>query len=136
MATKTNLTGHCALHGAFFKDAPDSPCPSCEDAPEAQEVTTPHPFKKGEQYRVTKPGASLSGWKPVAPYCQDGWGRPLEVGEILTCAGTSMSQGDGVPLVKWLDKDGEWVANDCEFHPSVGGMWALRPDSSYLELVS
>lgn len=33
MATKTKLIGSCQLHGEFYKDAPDSPCPTCEDLP-------------------------------------------------------------------------------------------------------
>ena len=28
---KTKDIGECSKHGEYFKDAPDSPCPSCED---------------------------------------------------------------------------------------------------------
>ena len=31
MATKTENIGTCQHHGEFYMDAPDSPCPSCED---------------------------------------------------------------------------------------------------------
>jgi hypothetical protein len=36
MAHKTELIGTCPKHGEFYMDAEDSPCPSCEDAEEAE----------------------------------------------------------------------------------------------------
>lgn len=93
-------------------------------------------YEKGKKFRVIKAGARLSGYKPTAPYCQTGWGRPLEVGEVITCAGESMTFGDGVPAIKWLDADGKWIANDCIFSPVQGGMWGGQaPEDGYLEPV-
>lgn len=94
-----------------------------------------HPFKRGERYRVIKPGARLTGMQPIRGGFQ-GWGQELPVGTILTCDGESWTFGDGVPVIKWTDENGRYIANDCEFRPSVGGMWNLKPDASYLELVS
>ncbi len=31
MTAKTNSVGECKKHGEYWKDAPDSPCPSYED---------------------------------------------------------------------------------------------------------
>lgn len=93
-------------------------------------------FEKGKKYRVVKPGARLRGYKPVGPNCEEGWSRDLEVGEIITCAGSSMTFGDGVPALKWHDKDGKWIANDCLFRPVQGGMWGGQvPEDGYLEEV-
>lgn len=94
-------------------------------------------FEKGKKYRVVKSGARLYGYKPIAPYCEEGWGKTLEVGEILTCAGSSMTMGDGVPAIKWKDSDGNWLANDCLFSPVQGGMWGGQvPEDGYLEEVA
>lgn len=91
-------------------------------------------FIKGQKWRVIKDGSSLSGMQPI-PGGQQGWGKRLAVGDVLTCAGVSMSFGDGVPLVKWLDENGKYLANDCEFLPAVGGMWNMHPNLDFLELV-
>lgn len=91
-------------------------------------------YESGKKYRVIKEGARLSGMKPTAPYCQTGWRQDLHVGDVLTCAGRSMTSGDGVPALKWKDADGEWLANDCLFHPVQGGMWSGQvPVDGYLE---
>jgi hypothetical protein len=47
-------------------------------------------YEKGKRYKVVKEGSSLWGMKPVSPYVQRGWRKDLAVGEILTCAGSSM----------------------------------------------
>jgi hypothetical protein len=94
-------------------------------------------YEKGRRYRVVKAGAKLSGMKPVAPYCEQGWGKELEIGEVITCAGTAMTFGDGVPAMKWHDADGRWLANDCLFSPVKGGMWGGQvPEDGYLEEVN
>lgn len=93
-----------------------------------------HLYEKSEKYRVVKQSCSLQGMKPVIGG-QQGWARKLTVGEVLTCAGTAWTSGDGVPVIKWLDADGNWIANDCEFQPSTGGMWSQRPSDDCLELV-
>lgn len=92
-------------------------------------------YEQGKKYRVIKEGARLSGMRPVAPYCQEGWGMELAVGAVLTCDGTSMTFGDGVPALKWKDADGNWLANDCLFRPIKGdAMWGGQlPADGYLE---
>jgi len=91
-------------------------------------------YVKGMKYRVVKSGARLSGMKPIRGG-ERGWATTLSPGTVLTCDGTSMTFGDGVPVVKWLDADGRWIANDCEFQPTQGGMWNSRPADGYLEPV-
>lgn len=92
-------------------------------------------FRKGQKWRVTRDGASLSGMKPTGPYAQQGWSMPLPVGTILTCAGRKMTFGDGVPVIKWTDAEGEWLANDCTLSPSTGGIWSSAPADGFLELI-
>lgn len=89
----------------------------------------------GRRFRVIKAGGQLHGLKPTAPYCQTGWAKPVEVGTVLTCAGRLWTQGDGVPVIKWKDANGCWIANDCEFEPSRGSMWHRVPDLSFFEEV-
>lgn len=93
-------------------------------------------YEKGRRYRVVRAGARLRGMQPAGRGCQRGWRKDLAVGEILTCSGTSMTFGDGVPALKWADEDGKWLANDCIFDPVAGGMWSgQKPVEGYLELV-
>lgn len=80
-------------------------------------------YEAGKKYRVTREGARLTGMQPIAPYVQQGWSRDLHIGDVLTCAGRSMTMGDGVPALKWKDENGEWLANDCLFQPGQGGLW-------------
>lgn len=90
---------------------------------------------KGRRFLVVRPGAKLTGMQPIAPNVQQGWEKKLGVGDVLTCAGVSMTFGDGVPVVKWLDAEGNHLANDCTFSPSTGGMWNMAPADGYLELL-
>lgn len=93
-------------------------------------------FTRGKQYRVVKPGAHLDGMQPIRGG-QQGWRGPvLDVGTILTCDGRRMTFGDGVPRIMWRDENGDFIANDCEFHPSIGGMWNAEPDPSFFEEVA
>lgn len=91
-------------------------------------------FCEGRKFRVIKAGAKLQGMQPVRGG-QQGWAQSLAVGTILTCAGKSMTFGDGVPIVKWTDENGKFLANDCEFKPSLGGMWSSYPNPEFLEAV-
>lgn len=99
-------------------------------------------YERGKKYRVVKEGGRLWGMKPTAPYCQTSWSKNLEVGEVLTCAGTSMTTRpffaaacrSGVPAMKWLDENGNHLANDCLFMPVKGGMWGGQlPEDGFLE---
>jgi hypothetical protein len=93
-------------------------------------------YEAGQKYRVIREGARLTGMVPVAPYCQQGWSKQLHVGDVITCAGSGMTFGDGVPALKWKDEDGEWLANDCTFQPVQGGMWSGQiPEDGYLQQV-
>ena len=93
-------------------------------------------FIKGAKFRVIKKGAYISGMKPIAPYASQGHHEHLDVGRILTCAGSSMTHGDGVSAVKWLDADGNWICNDALFSHVIGGMWGGQiPEPGWLELV-
>jgi hypothetical protein len=93
----------------------------------------------GARYRVIREGAQLSGWRSIAPYTQQGWNRPLRVGEILRYEGLHYSGGsDGFDLEKFTPEnphhDYEAFA---EFHPTAdpADIWTTRPDPSYLERV-
>ena len=94
-----------------------------------------HAYKAGERYRVIRDGCKLFGMTPIHGGHQ-GWSMRLAKGEIITCQGKSMTFGDGVPVVKWADANGKFLAADCEFHPSTGGMWSQRPQDDCLELVT
>jgi hypothetical protein len=59
----------------------------------------------------------------------------LRVGTVLACSGIEWTYGDGVPVVKWLDECGKWLANDCELRPATANMWSSAPQDGYLELV-
>lgn len=97
---------------------------------------TNYGYERGQRYRVVKAGASLSGMKPIAPNCQQGWSMPLNVGDVITCTGKGMTFGDGVPALKWADENGQRLANDCLFRPAQGGMWGGQvPAEGYLEPV-
>jgi hypothetical protein len=91
-------------------------------------------FEHGRKFRVIKEGAGLTGMKPITGGYQ-GWGMKIAVGTVLTCAGRAWTFGDGVPVIKWLDENGKFIAADCEFVPSTGGMWSRCPDVAYLEAV-
>jgi hypothetical protein len=92
-------------------------------------------YEPGRKYWVIKEGARLTGMRPTAPYCQIGWSKKLHIGDVLTCAGHSMTFGDGVPALKWKGENGEWLANDCLFQPAQGGMWGGQlPADGYLVL--
>jgi hypothetical protein len=90
-------------------------------------------YDKGRRYRVARSGSRLCGMKPGSSaesysscYIQ------LEVGDVLTCAGDSMTMGDGWPAVKWLDAEGNHIAHDCTFWPQQGGYGICRPKDGYL----
>lgn len=90
-------------------------------------------YEAGKKYRVVKEGARLTGMQPTAPYVQQGWSKDLHVGDVLTCAGSSMTRGDGIPALKWKDENGEWLSNDCLFEPVQGGLWGGQvPAEGYL----
>lgn len=106
-----------------------------EEVDEVKEVVAaPVTFTKGKRYRVIKNGARITGMVSLGYGAFTGFSCKLPIGTIITCSGSSMSFGDGVPLVKWTDEKGNFICNDAEFSPSVGGMWNRQPDSSYLEV--
>lgn len=43
MSQKSPFVGNCVRHGEFYLDAPDSPCPSCEDGPAEDLELEPDP---------------------------------------------------------------------------------------------
>lgn len=79
-------------------------------------------YTKGSQWMVTRAGAYLFGWQPIRGG-QQGCRTDLTPGMVLTCDGTSWTGGDGVPALKWTDQNGDWIATDCTFYPTKGGMW-------------
>jgi len=95
-------------------------------------------YVKGARYRVIREGAYLVGMQPVGRGVRQGWKQTLAVGTVLTHGGRSMTSGDGVPIDKWLDEDGKWMADDCQLLPSAPGctIWTERPDPSLLEPVA
>lgn len=81
-------------------------------------------FENGRKFRVVVAGLKVSGMKPVAPYTQQGWSEQLPIGTVLTCDGTSMTFGDGVPALKWRDAHGSFICNDALIEPHMPGMWS------------
>jgi hypothetical protein len=99
-------------------------------------VRTRDDYPKGSRWRVTMPGAKLWGMVAAGRGCYEGWNKHLQVGDIITSDGTSMTSGDGVPAIKWLDENGDMLAVDCCFAPTKGGMWDGEvPEDGYLEPV-
>lgn len=92
-------------------------------------------FVRGKQFRCLVP-VKLWGMQPAGPGVQRGWSAVMPEGTVLTCAGESMTFGDGVPAVKWLDENGKHIANDCLVRDVVGGMWGGQlPRPGLLEVV-
>ena len=60
------------------------------------------------------------------------WRRDLQVEDIVTCAGSAFTAGDGVPIIHWLDADWAPLANDCEFQSDSGQMWGSLPAEGFL----
>lgn len=89
-------------------------------------------FKKGQKWRVCAHGVHLWGMKPI-PGGQQGRQAPAPLSTVLTCAGVCMTFGDGVPVVKWTDANGQWIANDCIMSPAEGGMWSSAPADGTLQ---
>jgi hypothetical protein len=92
----------------------------------------PDPYQAGVKFQIMQEGACIVGTVPIAAWTTRGFRRLLKVGEIITCAGTSMTAGDGCPIVKWRDSNGEYICDDAEFTPRIGGMWDSKPDPRYL----
>lgn len=79
-------------------------------------------FTRGRRFRARQP-FTLWGMQPSGPWSQTSWRLAIPPGTILTCAGESMTFGDGVPAIKWTDADGNYLAIDCCVDDIVGGMW-------------
>lgn len=91
----------------------------------------------GARYRVVREGATLSGWRPIAPYSEQSWRRQLHVGEIIRYDGLGYSGGsDGIDIEKFTPEE---LHHDYEtsatFRPTAnpGNIWITRPDPSFLE---
>jgi hypothetical protein len=103
----------------------------------APKIQTRDDYTKGSQWRVVQPGAHLWGMVAAGRGCYDLWRQELQVGDIIICDGISMTSGDGVPAVKWLDQNGKMLAVDCCFMPVKGGMWGGQvPQDGFLEPVA
>lgn len=90
-------------------------------------------YEKDRRYRVARTGARLCGMKLGS--CPESYSScyiELEVGDVLTCAGDSMTMGDGWWAVKWLDAEGNHIAYDCTFWPQKGGFGIQVPEDGYL----
>lgn len=110
---------------------------AAEEAKRAERLAYRKQFVRGKKFRVIAEGSYIHGMVPIAPYCQQGFSEPLAVGTILTCAGESMTYGDGVPAIKWLREDGKPICNDAIFSNVVGGMWGGQvPEPGWMEPVT
>jgi hypothetical protein len=92
-------------------------------------------FVRGERYTVVKDGGYVRGFRPTGPSVETLWRKDLRFGDVLTCAGCAFTAGDGVPIVHWLDAEGESLANDCEFQPYDGRKWGGLPAVGWLARV-
>lgn len=87
-------------------------------------------YAPGRKFKVTRAGCELSGMKPDGPYSWRGYKRPLEVGEVITCAGFGAGfGGDPGYGVEFYEAG----VGTCEFRPSTGSMWTYRPQPGCLE---
>ena len=90
-------------------------------------------YIKGRKFVVVREGAAIIGLQSIAPGVWQPCRRELAVGDMLTCDGASQTLGDGVPVVKWLGPNGEYICEDAEFKPSIGDMWNSLPNSEYIQ---
>jgi len=94
---------------------------------------------KGRRYRVARPGARLTGWKPVAPYAQQGCAVSLEVGDEVEYIGMRYSGGsDGIDVHAFALRSRETEDSRCctEFlprHPDRQTIFDTRPHPEFLE---
>jgi hypothetical protein len=93
-------------------------------------------WTEGSQWRVIREGARLSGMVSGGPGWMRGWGRPLVVGEVVTCVGFKMGWGsDSIPEAMFSTPDSiEARASFVNINPQVG-MWQPYPQDGYLERV-
>lgn len=60
-------------------------------------------FVEGRHFKVVKPNARLEAILQFGPELISGWSRPLQVGEVLTCAGWRMGMDCGPGCVPQLE---------------------------------
>lgn len=93
---------------------------------------------KGARYRVLKPGARLTGWKPIAPWTQAGASVALEPGDVLEYLGMQYSGGsDGIDVhaFRLVSREHENVPYCTDFspkHPDRKTIFDTRPDPTFL----
>lgn len=79
--------------------------------------------KPGIQYRVVKPGAHLSWWKPTGPHCAEGVSLKLEVGDVITYSQYAYGGGSDDVYYDFFTKGGacgrfwpnNWGSCDASF---------------------
>ena len=91
-----------------------------------------HRYPEGAKFRVVKPGAYLSGMRPIAPSAFQGARIDLAVGDVIEVSRVAPGWGSdpGPPIVQWKAD-----MNFPEFRPQVGSFWFPEPDDTYLERV-
>ena len=71
-------------------------------------------YRRGSKWRVVKPGARIVGMKSSGSFSFTGFALDLPVGTVLTCEGSSMTFGDGYPVLKWRDENNRPICMDAE----------------------
>lgn len=94
-------------------------------------------YKVGAKFRVIRGGARLSGFKPIAPYTQQGWRQDLAVGDVIECTGYGPGWGSdpGYGIGFTSEQSLAEHVNAVDFWPSAGGPFSFRPAPGYLESV-
>jgi len=96
-------------------------------------------MNKGDRFKVTKSGASLSGMKPIAPYTKQGCRITLSPGDEIEYLGTGYSGGsDGIDIHKFrlVDQSQPDALYCVEFRPTASrDWWDTRPDMTFLEAI-
>ena len=64
-------------------------------------------YVRGERYTVVRDGGYLRGLWPAGPGMEALWRKDLRIGDVITCASSAFTAGDGVPIIRWRDADGE-----------------------------
>ena len=79
-----------------------------------------------------KEGGYLRSFRPTAAGMETLWRKDLRLGDVITCAGSAFTAGDGVPIIRWINADGKPLANDCEFQSDDGWIWGSLPAEGFL----